>query len=657
MRNGNSTSEYVYKAPVRRLFRLAFVNIAALLFGIPLSLLIASQYTAHKLDYSPILGRPLIGKLYNPFQFLRWQFNIQDYPGARDIFLRASLLFILSISCVLFSLCIVRVVHRSRYESTEIHGSSRFATEEEIRKIGLLDNSTEGIFLGAWSCSGRNKSRYLKYSGDKHVLGVAPTRTGKGVGLVIPTLLSWPQSVLVHDIKGENWALTSAWRRDGLDNVVIKFDPTCDDGSSACFNPLLEIRIGPKEVRDTQNIVEMIIDPDGKGHFFRDHWRKSAHTLLVGCILHVLYRERDKTLRGVARLLSDPETGVADVLKAMLATCHDPEGTHRWIDTGTGKPTRTHPVVSATARDMLNKAHEERSGIISTALSFLSLFRDPIIAANTETSHFFISDLMNHDKPVSLYLVVPPSDIPRTRPLVRLVLNQIATRLLEKMEFSNGVVVPCYKHQLLLMLDEFPSLGKLESFQTALAYMASYGLQAYLIAQDMSQIYGAYGHDEAIVSNCHIRIAFAPNKLETAELISRMTGTKTVPKLTKNFSGKRANLALENVSDGVNEIQRNLLTADEVLTLPEDNELIFVSNTPPIYANKIRHYTDPVFDARSKMPAPARSDIIRSLPNIAFPDFDDADYSELPKGQADESAVDLDPLYDVNEYDDDAMLI
>ena len=183
-------------------------------------------------------------------------------------------------------------------------------------------------------------------------------------------------------------------------------------------------------------------------------------------------------------------------------------------------------------------------------------------------------DLMNHDQPVSLYLVIRPSDLDRLKPLVRLILNQLMRLLTEKMEFKGGRSVKGYKHRLLLLIDEFPALGRLEIFQQSLAFIAGYGMKAYLIIQDLAQLYSAYGRDESIISNCHIRIAYAPNKTETADLLSKMTGTATVVKHRVSKSGKRFSWILNQVSEDRQEVSRPLLTPDECSRLrsPEKND-------------------------------------------------------------------------------------
>src|SRR2546425_9421686 len=163
------------------------------------------------------------------------------------------------------------------------------------------------------------------------------------------------------------------------------------------------------------------------------------------------------------------------------------------------------------------------------------------------TSDFAIQDLVNHERPISLYLVVPNSDRRRLAPLMRLIFTTIIHRLTERMVF-NGGTQQANRHKLLFLIDEFPSLKRMEVFADALSYMAGYGLKAYLITQDIRQIVDEYGPNESIVSNCHVRVAYAPNQYDTAELLSKMTGTRTLQKASFNFSGSRMSPLLDHVN-------------------------------------------------------------------------------------------------------------
>jgi type IV secretion system protein VirD4 len=601
--------------------------IGAALMGLVLVSLLCTQYLAWRFGYQAALGTPLhdLGalKVYGPFDLFKW---FQAWGQSADplvtLYFRHVMLggggaaAVVALAALFaFQRAVAR--EEAKGNAEHLHGSAHWATPQEVQATGLVGGSA-GVYVGAWKHPKTGEIKYLRHDGPEHVMAFAPTRSGKGVGLVLPTLLSWPHSVLVYDIKGENWALTAGWRQKEARNKVLKFDATANDGSSVRFNPLAQVRLrGEKEVADVQNVMTMIVDPDGKG--LEDHWQKTAQALLVGVGLHVLYAEPNKSLAGIVEVLSNPNRAIKDTLLYMLNTDHDMVG-DGWTGAD-GQKTYTHPVVAAVCRDMINKAEEEMSSVLSSAVSYLTLYRDPVVARNTCGEDLKVGDLMNLEQPVSLYLVVPPSDKDRLKPLIRLVVSQVVRGLTEKMEFAEGRSVAGYKHRLLLLIDEFPSLGKLQIFEESLAFIAGYGLKAYLIIQDISQLWTAYGKDESIFSNCHVRIAYAPNKVETAELLSKMAGTMTVVRDTRSYSGTKFS-PKKNVNTNSQETQRPLLTADEVMRLPAARKdaqgnvqeagdmLVFMAGHSPIYGKQILYFMDPVFSQRAKVPAPPASDAV-----------------------------------------------
>jgi type IV secretion system protein VirD4 len=574
------------------------------------ALWIATEYAAYRFGYQRALGAPLASHIYAPYAGLTWETRFRSVadPRVRAILTQFWLYAAggVGVSFVIALIAGARFSSKTK-RGTDVHGSAHWANRDEIAATGLMGKS-DGVYVGAWQ-DPRGTVHYLRDDGPAHVLAFAPTRSGKGVGLVLPTLLSWPHSVVVHDIKGENYALTAGWRARDLKSRILKFEATSIDGSSARYNPLAEVRLRtPYEVQDVQNIVTMLCDPDGKGAEGDDaHWIVSASAMLVGVVLHILYAEPDKSLGAVANLISSPLfESTSQMFEYMLNTTHDPDGTCGWVD-ASGAPTNTHPVVAMAARDMLNKSPEEGGSILSTAIRFLTLFRDPIVAHNIAGSDFTVRDLMHDDRPLSLYLVIPPSDMDRLKPLTRLIFNQILRALTSEMKFEGGRSVAGYKHKLLLMIDELPSLGKLEILQSALAYMAGYGIKSYLITQDVAQLQAAYGganSTETIMANCHVQVAYAPNKLETMELLSKLAGQATVRSEQRSYSGGRLGFR-NNVQISVSDTERPLLTPDEVRRLPPDDALVFVAGHAPIYGKKIKYYEDAVFSERAKIAPPA----------------------------------------------------
>lgn len=547
----------------------------------------ATQWAAAALAYQPELGSPwfVIAGLpvYRPWELFIWWHHFDAYAPA--VFDKAGAMAGASgfAGC---AAAIVGSLWRARQaRNVTTYGSARWASSREVVRAGLL--AGRGVFLG------RLDANYLRHDGPEHVMAFAPTRSGKGVGLVVPTLLGWGGSTVVHDIKGENWQLTAGWR-ERFSHCLL-FNPT--DARSARYNPLLEVRRGAHEVRDVQNIADILVDPEGALER-RNHWEKTSHSLLVGAILHILYAEEEKTLARVATFLSDPQRPFVATLRTMMTTNH----------LGSADAPLVHPVVASAAREVLNKSDNERSGVLSTAMSFLGLYRDPTVAAVTAASDWRIADLVKGPYPVSLYLVVPPSDISRTKPLVRLILNQIGRRLTEQLlgEVSSGGV-SASRHKLLLMLDEFPALGRLDFFETSLAFLAGYGVRAFLIAQSLNQIEKAYGEHNSILDNCHVRIAFATNDERTAKRISDALGTATEQRSMRNYAGHRLAPWLAHVMVSRQETARALLTPGEVMQLPPSDELVLVSSTAPIRAKKIRYFEDRAFTGRV-LPPPALSD-------------------------------------------------
>ena len=587
----------------------------------------ATQFFAGQFQYQAALG-PHIDRIYPPWGIVQWA--TKWYAHYPDAFVQAGSAGIVVSSVSLLGLVVAKMVSAtSSKPNPYLHGSARWANLADIRAAGLIPRrrsvsrmlsskqapATTGVYVGAW-VDRHGRQHYLRHNGPEHVLCYAPTRSGKGVGLVVPTLLSWGESAFVTDLKGELWALTAGWRRQHANNRVLRFEPAAGSGS-ACWNPLDEIRQGTEhEVGDVQNLAVLLVDPDGKG--LETHWQKTSQALLVGLILHALYKAKAEgttaTLPGVDAMLAEPDRDIRELWMEMVTYAH--------------RGDENHPVVGSAARDMMDRPDEEAGSVLSTTKSYLALYRDPVVARNVAQSDFNIRDLMHHDRPISLYVVTQPNDKARLKPLVRVLLNMAVRLLADQMTFANGRPVAHYRHRLLMMLDEFPSLGKLDILQESLAFVAGYGIKCYLICQDINQIKNrqtGYGPDETITSNCHIQTAYPPNRVETAEHLSKLTGQTTVAKEQITASGRRTSALLGQVSRTVQEVQRPLLTTDECLRMPGaiKNEhgditeagdmVVYAAGYPAIYGKQPLYFNDPVFQARAAIPAPKHSD---ALPRI-----------------------------------------
>ncbi|MDD3446973.1 MAG: type IV secretory system conjugative DNA transfer family protein, partial [Zavarzinia sp.] len=430
------------------------------------------------------------------------------------------------------------------------------------------------------------KGTILAYSGPEHHLVTGASRAGKGVGHVVPTLLTWAGSVLVYDPKAELYDITAGFRSKFSHAFFLNF--TRDD--SAAFNPLFEVRKGPNEVADVQNVVSILIDPSGTKQEL-SFWDQSASDLLTAIILHQLYAAPDdeKNLAAVRAALLDFDA-------TLLRMSHT---YHRFkpgaLDEKGERVPEVYPEIRLVAMRFLEMEKKIKDSIVATCLACLVLWSDPRVAAKTSRSDFTIGDLVCSDAPCSCYIQAPPSDADRLKPLTRLILSQVSKSLMA--EIDRDARGRPKRHKLLFLIDEFPTLGKLGFFETNLRVMAGYGIKAMLIVQSFKDIAAAYGQNNTIVDNCHVIVAFATADSDTAARIATMTG-KAV-EYRESRSRSTGVFSRGSDSRSLSEVQRELLTPGEVRALDYGDQLIFVTGSPPFRTRKVRYYQEPIFQARA----------------------------------------------------------
>lgn len=523
------------------------------------------------------------------------------------------------------------------------------------------------LYKKLFSCYKKLEHFYLRDNSNKHLAVIAPTRSGKGVGLIIPTLLgSWKSSVIVNDIKSENWGVTAGYRKK-MGHTVIKFEPTADDGSTARWNPLDEIPIGhPEEVSAAQNLAAIIADYEGKGK--PDHWTANAANVIMAAILHLRYAHyadpanypTNPNLYTVAAFLKanfEPmveedengnehqvfdkgnplfnAVGFVENLEKLQGFEHVPNNgidIEEWDKNKNAYVKRhfepadlkkmypdaksldefpnVHPIIFQAFVEIGAKAEQELGSIVSTANTALKEYLDPILARNTSVSDFCIDDIMNYKKPVSLYLVTPPSDLLRLAPIFRLFFEFMVRHHAKYIgEYHGGQAKSVYKHKCLFLMDEFSSLGNLQSFAATLSYIAGYGMKVFLINQGLPQINGIYGKDNQILMNCHLQIFYAPNDNDTGKYVETQLGNQTI--IVKSESSN-AGVFNKKTSVSASEQARALMTSDEIKRLG-DREIISASGFNPVLTDKVKYYENEYFTKRL-MDAPYVSDVIRNNP-------------------------------------------
>lgn len=551
--------------------------------GFTLVCFVGTQYFAFKTNYKPIL-KPMFNKIYFPYSIISWGLKYKN-TAPKLINLVAT---VMNAVAILYSF-LVYIIILKRSQKKNTHGSAKFSIDKELKKVGMLNPQfpapnqlyQDGVILGRTS-----NLKTIIDSKPTHILVIAPSRSGKGVGIILPTLVNWRSSVICFDVKGENFQHTSKYRQEKLNNKILRLAP-CDPLGSTRYNPLKEIRVRTgAEVKDTEVISNLLVS-DGIGEK-KDHFQTSATTVFTAVILHLLYTMENPSLADVYDFLTSPNGSIVDKFNRLLTeTYMSDKNIIRSIYKDSKYQDGVHPIIVQGANEILSKSDRERASVISTAILRLLLFKDPIVRNNTRDCDFKLSDLLDSDMPVSLYFCAQLEDLDRLGIYIRVVLS---------MFMNISMRTDKHKHKCLMLLDEFPLYGKLDTIQEALGVIAGYGIKIMLIAQNKEQIEQKYGRVNTIKQGCASTVFYAPNSndYDTQKLISDILGNKTINYKTPS------NKKLGGVFDGnitINTKARRLLEPDEVrITLGEDKNIILLHGCNPTLGRKITYYKEQYFD-------------------------------------------------------------
>jgi type IV secretion system protein VirD4 len=572
-----------FKPEVANFFLMAFIVILVLLIPLYLSGIVSVYLTVVHL-YGPHYGEgvasehamkmatamvanPLRWSGYMDWLYLQYWWPNMTHPALQTTGLQLRMFgppvgSILVTAILLWFLRAPLIDFRPFKEKEEVHGSARWASEKDIKRAGL--RKKKGFLLGR-----TGTKNYLVADDFQHILLFAPTGSGKGVGFVLPNLLFWEESVVCHDIKLENFLVTSGWRHEALGHECYVWNPADPDGNTHCYNPLDWISEKPGQmVDDCQKICNLIL-PE------QEFWNNEARSLLLGVMLYLCADPNKITSFGeiVRTMRSD------DVVYSLAVV----------LDT-MGK--KIHPVSYMNIAAFLQKADKERSGVISTMNSGLELWANPLIDTSTATSDFNLMDLKKEK--LTVYCGVTPDNLQRLEPLLKVFYQQAADFLTRHMPTKEE------KYGVLFVMDEFPTLGEMKAFQSGIAYFRGYRVKLFLIVQDTEQLKGIYEESgmNSFLSNSYYRITYSANNIETANMISQLVGNKTVKQYSHN---KPKFLDLNPSSRTINEseVQRALLLPQEVIGLPRDEQIVLIESFPPIKTRKIFYFQDPLFCKRA----------------------------------------------------------
>ena len=458
-----------------------------------------------------------------------------------------------------------------------LHGAARLARPGEMTKAKLYQAGAHSILLG------RHRGRLLAFNGDLHPFLAAATGTGKGVGFVVPNLLHWEGSILCLDIKGENYTLTSGYRGRTLGQPVYRFDPLQEEGRTHGFNVLSYVRAGDLRITDVQTVAAILVPNESHDPY----WDNVARDLLIGLILLVLeagpHRGWPITIGQVHRLLrSEEESG--EYLKALLDELDE----------------QAVPLSSLCRRYVLsfcNEPEKPRGSIKSALATKLTLWANPLIDRATARNDFDLRRFRR--EPLSLYIAIAPDDLQRLAPIVRLLIEFFLASNTKAGETPADD--PALKVPVLLLLDEFLSLGRVEKLVHALAYVRGWGIRIATVIQSEAQLQAVYGRElsEFFIDNHRARVYYRPpvHRRDLAEQISRIVGQKTVNQTSYSYADGRR-------SRQVSQTGQAILDTDEIAHLREDETIVLVEGVRPLIGQKLRYYRDKTFRLRRLAPLP-----------------------------------------------------
>tara|TARA_Y100000782_G_scaffold59771_1_gene65904 strand:- start:3339 stop:5141 length:1803 start_codon:yes stop_codon:yes gene_type:complete len=493
-----------------------------------------------------------------------------------------------SATLTFFSTVILIVLIFGKGKNQKLHGDARFGNKRDLKKLGwVCDN---GFILG------RKGGDFIAMpiEDNRFVLVIAPTRRGKGVSLIIPNLLNWPQSVVVSDIKLENFKLTSGFRKAAGQEVYL-INLGARDGHSHCWNPLDYISDNENfRVSDIDRIASMLIK--GKGD---DIWVPEARTLFRGIVLLLieLGGEYPITLGEVYRQNNTVQCE-AEYFKEMVSM-------HKGI-----LSTQCQMALMSYATN----ADKTRKGIKSQLNSSLSLFASPVIDAITSKSDFNFADLRK--RKITVYMGTPPNQLASLDKLLALFWEQLISVNTENEEHD----VKC-----LLLMDEFAALGRLESIERSIGYIASYGLKLCPILQSRSQLVETYSEHvcENFMENHAVWVVMTPRTITAAELIANEIGNIT----TKTHSkGKSTGEKSTSYSKNESEAKRHLILPQELKKMGDKKSLLLIDEVDPIYVERLKYYKMPEFQERLLPPITASEIEIVNYSARGVISTDGADY-------------------------------
>lgn len=580
--------------------------------------------------------------VYNPVFFVLSFFKYFGYEGFQPYYWHA-LMYFLTFTGIAFFIAVIWTIITAvilKAKGTQ-NGTARPANRNDLYKNGffapdgVMCGMTENAFVtaskkkdGTLHLRQYKKGTYLCHPGRQHTLIAAPPGSGKNVSIIFPTLLSYPYSVVVNDLKGENWKKTAGYRRTF--SHVLKFAPC--SRKTARFNFVKAIRDGDENAyRDASLIANVLFTPANSksaSDQTSEYFNAMAQDAVTAALLHIRFSNYDdKSLPGLLKFFSS--CSVEELVETMISAKHYYAVTRQMISQNPGyykklglkegdsiESENLHEKVVFGANRLLGTRAEERATGIKTIFSKLQLFDDPVLAAATSASDFEIEDFINSEKPISLYLVVPNSDQKRIAPVFRLLIAFMMRK------FTEGETVygeTQLKNNVNFILDEFPALGRLDEVAHTMAVSRGYGVFFTIVCQTIRQLEDTYGANHPFFDLCPVTLVFAPGNIKDAEIFSKMIGQESIQSEQISHSGLTDLTTTKNINFSDRDSGRNLLDASDIRRIPGNRGLLIAHEMQPYIFKKLVYYDDKRFRKLADLPVPEGNEILSEaagLPSV-----------------------------------------
>jgi type IV secretion system protein VirD4 len=604
------------------------IAICTALSSFALTLWACTEYTAWLLAWNPWLGHPIAPHIYAPQAIIMWAWpvlnplnHVRYAPIVHQTLEQAGYGLIVGI---VISIVLAATIDMIRKPGRPDHllDSAHFANPKEIKK-SRLSQATAGPIIGGYDMQGR-KTMPLRYDGE---LGISYTESpggGKTSGFLKTNLLiplrhadaaSWsPEerrshpwgeepSIIALDIRGDLFAGTSGYQERHLGKDVLRLEPLSLLGETAKYNPFWTIHLGtPHEYDDCYAKTFAIVDSQGEG--IKTYWDRAALSFGAACVGKLGYRALNTgkheifSLPGLAEYVT--EQGSIDALiEDILQKDDDPYEAFCWnVD---GDRIFVQPWIVSAAQAMRAKAPEEKSGVYGSFIEFLNLYRSDVLSRNISASTFSFTGLANTSRPVILYITVPPTELAKLRPYLRLLIDDALRELTAEGGLHKGRSVRPHLRSVILALDEIASLRHLDQIENASGFLRGYGIMLWLLWQSIAQQRKYYSENELLTETMDVLLFGRPRSLAGAEVISEMLGEQSVELTKRSHSGGRYSIALTHEQEQTDVIGRPVLTPYEVRGIEKDR-LIGFADGLSIYLHKFPYFRNPMLLRRSKLP-------------------------------------------------------